>query len=137
MRHSAQTVFGIIILGLGPLLSGPVLGKITEISTRQTTVKQCVATVNLVPIRPADSPTDAAKGWDKKYSGAEQEVRAYEAAYPDDQSRSWRALRPETNVAALDYATLWRIVAGFAVVSALLLAAAFKLDPVEREATEI
>lgn len=128
VRHSAQTVFGIIILGIGPLLSGPVLGRITDASMRTTTVGDCLATVNLVPIRPAD-----ARGWDVLYPGASGDVTRYEAENADDKARAWRALRPDTSVRALDYARLWRWVAGLAVVSALLLTVAFRIDPPAKE----
>lgn len=135
VRHSAQTVFGIIILGLGPLLVSPVLGKITDCSTLDTTIAACKARANLVPQEPGPAPTDTAtspKGWDKLYPGASDAVAAFKSANPDAQSAGWKALRDDSRVRALDYTTFWRIVAAFAAVSMLLLALAFRTDRVLR-----
>lgn len=131
VRHSAQTVFGIILLGLGPLLAGPLLGKLTTVCTRETTIGACIQTVNLIPVKPVDAADEAAadaKGWDNLYAGAEADMAAYKKEHPNDQSRAWRALRADAKVSALDYKTFWRIIAGFAAVSTILLALGFRHD---------
>lgn len=138
VRHSAQTVFGIILLGLGPLLAGPVLGKIAGFSTAETTIGVCKARVNLIPQEPGPATGDtesSPKGWDKYYAGANDAVAAYKTANPDAQSAAWKALRDDAKVTAVDYTLFWRIVAGFAAVSMLLLAVGFRADRAARNAT--
>lgn len=139
VRHSAQTVFGIILLGLGPLLAGPVLGKLTSMSMRDATIAQCLATANLVPQQPADEEGEseaAPKGWDKLYEGAADQIQAYKKDHPADQAGAWRALRSDVKVTALDYKGFWRIVALFGLASAILMAVFFRLDPAAESSGE-
>lgn len=139
VRHSAQTVFGIIILGLGPLLAGPALGQLSKMSTRSTTVATCAGTVNLIPIRPTsapDDPPDSPTGWDKLYAGAAADINAYKAQHPEDQAGAWKALRPDTTVSAFDYKRFWRITACIGLVGALLLGLLFRMDPAAQESSD-
>lgn len=135
VRHSAQTVFGIILLGVGPLLASPVLGQVSAYAQRTgVTVAQCMQTVNLIPQKPtaaAGEPEGGPLGWDRLYAGANQAVEAYEKSNPNDQSRSWRALRPETVVTAFDFTAFWRMIALLGLGSAVIIALLFRLDSAE------
>ena len=122
VRHSAQTVFAIVLLGLGPLLAGPLLTRLSTYAERSVAVSECVETVNLIPKAPAD-------GWDQLYEGANADVEAYRTANPDDQAGAWRALKPDTQVTALDYRKFWMVIAGIGLAGAVLLALLFRLDP--------
>jgi nucleoside transporter len=135
VRHSAQTVFGIILLGIGPLLVGPVLGRLSEAAKRPATISECLATPNLIPQEPANPPGESAaapRGWDKLYPGAAGDIAEYKAEHPNDQSRAWKALRPDTSVTVFDYTRFWRYVAAFGLFSALLIGALFRLDNAAR-----
>lgn len=138
VRHSAQTVFGIILLGLGPVFSGPVLQFILQQSTRETTIGECRAVVNLIPQKPADNPavTTGPQGWDRVYAGAAAETAAFETANPLERSRAWKGLRDDARVTALDYGRFWRLVMLFPAVSTVLIAVAFRLDPPARPEAE-
>lgn len=137
VRHSAQTVFGIIILGLGPLLAGPVVGQISRYATREgVTIQECAKSVNLIPQRPpvsASKKDTGPQGWDRVYVGANAEVAAFEKANPNDQSRSWKALKPEARVTALDYKAFWSVVALIGLAGGVLLAMLFQVDPAADE----
>lgn len=126
VRHSAQTVFGIIILGIGPMLSGPILGLLAGASTEQTTVAAAIEHGNMAAIAPED-------GWDALYPGAQAAVDEYAAGNRGDKASAWKGLAPETEIEALDYRQFWWICGGIGLVCALVMAGAFKLDPASDE----
>jgi len=127
VRHSAQTTFGIILLGLGPLTAGPVLTRLAPLVTRQATIAECRQTPNLVPQLPAAGERDT-DGWSGLYPGASDDLAAYRAVHPEDQARVWRGLQGETVVTAFDYRQFWWIVGGAGLFSSLLIALLYRND---------
>lgn len=131
VRHSAQTVFGIVILGIGPLLAGPVGDAIGDFATRQVRIEDCLARNTLIPQTPKAADAAAPElAWDQLYAGATADMQDYRSAHPADQSRAWRGLRPDTAVSAIDYTRMWICIAALGAISMLLLAALFRTDPV-------
>ncbi len=130
VRHSAQTLFGIVILGVGPLLSAPALNAMNTYASGTALVSECLDRPNLIPQQQRD-PADATKtlSWDSYYPGAEADIAAYVAANPDDLSRGWKGLKPDTKVNTLDYARFWMIASVAGLLAAAALAALFRVDP--------
>ncbi|QOJ13849.1 MAG: MFS transporter [Planctomycetia bacterium] len=135
VRHSAQTVFGILLLGVGPLFAGPVMGRIAQDATVTATIAECKAAVNLVPQKPEES-ADATTpgGWDRLYPGAAVAVKAYEEANPNGKAGAWRVLRDDVQVTALDFGRFWRWNAAIAGIGMAMVALLFRVDPSAREA---
>ncbi len=132
VRHSAQTVFGVILLGIGPALAGQVIGWETSYSTQETTIADCVLVTHMVPQHgvgdTAQVPLKAV------YEGAKLDMDRYVAEHPTDMARSWRGLAGDTAVTALNYRRFWMINAAISLASMLLLAIFFKLDPPSEDA---
>ncbi len=127
IRHSAQTVFGIILLGIGPALAGQVIGLEMKYARQETTVAECLLTANLVPVN--GSADDGAQPLGEVYDGAAADMDAYAAEHPRDKSRAWRGLSGATPVVALNYRRFWLINAAISLASMFGLAIFFRLDP--------
>ncbi|MBK8914006.1 MAG: MFS transporter [Phycisphaerales bacterium] len=134
VRHSAQTVFGILLLGVGPLFAGPVMGRIAEDATMNVTIAECKAAVALVPQKPEGGGDGVEPGgWDRLYPGASAAIKAHEEQHPNEKARSWRVLRDDVQVKALDFGRFWRWNAAIAGIGLALVALLFRTDPAARE----
>lgn len=132
IRHSAQTVFGVILLGIGPALAGQVIGLEVKYATQETTIADCTLVSHLVPqggVGPAVETPLA-----ELYPGASEDMDHYVAEHPTDKARAWRGLADSTAVTVLNYRVFWMINAAVSLASMLCLAMLFKLDPPSNEA---
>jgi len=136
IRHSAQTVFGIILLGVGPALAGQVIGWETKYATQETTIAQCKAVSHLVPQNGVTDGDQEAPALSKVYDGAQEDMKAYARANQKDQARSWRGLAGDTPVTVLNYRRFWFTNAGIAAGAMLVLLVGFKLDDAAEEEKE-
>lgn len=125
VRHSAQTVFGLIVLGVGPLLVPTALGKITAASTLTTNFGVCATHVEYAPVKP--SKDDG--GWDMLMEGGNEAVEAYAKANPSLSGRAWVAMDADIQVEALDYGKFWRICAIIGLICAGAVLLLFRMDP--------
>ncbi len=134
IRHSAQTVFGIILLGIGPALAGHVIGWESQYATQEATIAECVLVTHLVPQSGVERNGVKPPPLAKIYEGAKADMDQFAAANPQDVARAWRGLSGQAIVTVLNYRRFWMLNAAIALASMLFLAIFFRLDPPSQDA---